>query len=61
MSAPSSSSSPVDCLAAKVKAIATPYHIVLAVVIGAITAGFGALVAVLLLIATNFNVLSLIE
>jgi len=61
MSAPSSSSSPVDSLAAKVKAIATPYHLGLVIVIGAITAGFGALVAVLLLIATNFNVLTLIE
>ena len=49
------------CLIAKIKAIATPYHVFLVVAIGGITAGFGALVAVLLLIATNFNVLTLIE
>ncbi len=61
MSAPASSDSMPGCLIAKIKAIATPYHVFLVVAIGGITAGFGALVAVLLLIATNFNVLTLIE
>jgi len=39
----------------------TPYHLTVAVVLGLATAGFGALVTVLLLICTNFNVLGFIE
>ena len=39
----------------------TPYHITVAVGLGIATAGFGALTAVLIIIATNFNVLGWIE
>jgi len=39
----------------------TAYHITVAVVLGAATAGFGALVAVLLIVCTNFSVIGWIE
>jgi hypothetical protein len=39
----------------------TPYNITVAAVLGLATAGFGALIAVLLLIATNFNLLGFVE
>ena len=39
----------------------TPYNITVAVVLGVATAGFGALVTVLIIIATNCNVLGLVE
>jgi hypothetical protein len=38
-----------------------PYHLAMGAVIGLISAVFGALVVVLVLIATNFNILALIE
>ena len=44
-----------------VKHHSTPYHLTVAVVLGLVTAGFGALVVVLIIIATNFNVLGWIE
>jgi hypothetical protein len=60
MSAPTSPSTPRP-LFAKIKPFLTPYYIAVASVLGLITVGFGALVVVLLLIETNFNVLALIE
>ena len=38
-----------------------PYYLTVAAVLGGITAVFGALVAVLIIIATNFNVLGWME
>jgi len=43
------------------KAHLTPYNITVAAVLGLATAGFGALIAVLLLISTNFNLLGFVE
>lgn len=44
-----------------VKPFLTPYYFVVAAVLGAITAVFGAVTLVLIMIVANFNVLSLIE
>jgi hypothetical protein len=44
-----------------VKPWLTPYYLTVAAVLGAITAVFGALTVALLLIVTNFNILSWIE
>jgi hypothetical protein len=38
-----------------------PYYLTVAAVLGAITAGFAIVFVLLILVATNFNVLSLIE
>lgn len=65
MSAPaaqtSTSTRPWFCPSVWLKPYLTPYYIVIAVVLGAITGVFAALTGVLLLIATNFNLLGLIE
>ncbi len=45
----------------RVKPLLVPYYLTVGAVLGALTAGFVALIVVLVLIATNFNVLSLIE
>ena len=39
----------------------TPYYLTIGAALGAATAGFVALIVVVVLIATNFNVLALIE
>jgi len=39
----------------------TPYYLVYVAVVGAITTGFIVLTLVILIVATNFNVLGLIE
>lgn len=44
-----------------IKPFLNPYYLTVAAVLGAITTVFGALTAVLILIVTNFNILSLIE
>ncbi|MCE0484912.1 MAG: hypothetical protein LV479_11825 [Methylacidiphilales bacterium] len=49
------------CPVVLLKPYLTPYYFTVAAVLGAITAVFGGLTIVLLLIATNFNILSLIE
>jgi len=65
MSAPSSatpaSARPFFCPTQWLFPHLTPYNITVAVVLGAATAGFGALVTVLIIIATNCNVLGLVE
>jgi len=43
------------------KPLLTPYFFAVAAVLGAITAVFGAVTLVLILVVTNFNVLSWIE
>jgi hypothetical protein len=45
----------------KLKPFLTPYYITVAAVLGLATAGFVALVGVIILIATNFNLLGAIE
>jgi hypothetical protein len=59
----STSTAPKSMLALieRVKPFLAPYYLVIGAVLGAITAGFVALTVVLILVATNFNVLSLIE
>ena len=49
------------CPTVWLKPYLTPYYLVFAVVLGAITGVFAILTGVLLLIATNFNLLGLIE
>jgi len=44
-----------------IQPLLVPYYLFVAVVLGAISAVFGGLTLALLLIATNFNILSLIE
>jgi hypothetical protein len=44
-----------------VKTLAVPYYIAIAAVLGALTAGFVVVIVLLILVATNFNVLGLIE
>jgi hypothetical protein len=53
--------SPKFNAAAWLKPYLTVYHVAIASAIGAATAGFLALIVVLIIIATNFNVLGLIE
>ncbi len=43
------------------KAYLTPYYLTIGAVLGAATTGFVALIVVVILIATNFNILALIE
>ena len=45
----------------RMKPFLSPYYLVIGAVLGAITAGFVALTVVLILVATNFNLLGLIE
>jgi len=45
----------------RLKPFLAPYYLIIGAALGAITAAFVALTVVLILIATNFNVLSLIE
>lgn len=52
---------PWFCPTVWLKPFLNPYYITVAAVLGAITAGFAVLVAILIIIATNFNVLGLIE
>jgi hypothetical protein len=66
MSATTSAAQPAKaekpyCPIELMKPYLTPYYLTVAAVLGAMTAGLVALVVVLILIATNFNVLSLIE
>jgi hypothetical protein len=44
-----------------VKPWLNPYYLTVAAVLGAVTTVFGVLTLVLILIATNFNILGLIE
>jgi hypothetical protein len=44
-----------------IKARVRPYHLVMGVAVGLITTVFAVVVAVLILIATNFNVLGWVE
>ena len=46
---------------ASAKRLATPYHLTVAAVIGGITAVFAVVIALLIIVALNFNVLGLIE
>jgi hypothetical protein len=44
-----------------IKARVKPYHLVMGAVIGLATVGFLAVIAVMILVATNFNVLAWTE
>jgi len=44
-----------------VKPFLAPYYLIIGAVLGAITAGFVALTVVLILVATNFNLLNWVE
>jgi len=44
-----------------IKPYLTPYYIAIAAVLGAITAGFVAVTALLIIVALNFNVLGWME
>ncbi len=46
---------------ASAKRLATPYHLTVAAVIGGITAVFAVVIALLIMVALNFNILGLIE
>jgi hypothetical protein len=61
MSTTLSAEKPKFCLLERVQPFLAPYYLVIAAVLGAITAGFVALTVVLILVATNFNLLGLIE
>jgi hypothetical protein len=52
---------PKFILIEKVKPFLVPYYITLAAVLGAATVGFIVLIAVIVLVATNFNLLGAIE
>ena len=56
----SSSSRPIS-LVERVKPYLIPYYITLAAVLGAATTGFLVIIALLILVVSNFNVLGLIE
>ncbi len=59
---PASRPSPVSAwLKEHGKNFASPYYIVVGAVVGGITVGFIVLTLVIVLVATNFNVLGLIE
>lgn len=58
---PSATTKAKELFERHVKPFLTPYYLTIAGVLGAITAGFGALVVVLILIVTNFNVLGWME
>ena len=58
---PAASTSRPYCPVVWLKSHLTPYHLTVAAVLGLGTVGFTVLVAVLLLICTNFNVLGFIE
>lgn len=45
----------------KIKPYLNPYYMTVAAVLGGITTVFGALIVVLIIIATNFNVLGWME
>jgi len=45
----------------RAKPYLVPYYLTVAAVLGAITAGFVVLTVLIILVATNFNVLGLIE
>ena len=49
------------CPIERIKPYLVPYYFTVAAVLGAITAVFVAIFAVLVLVVTNFNILSLIE
>ncbi len=38
-----------------------PYYLILGGVLGAISAGFGAVIVIIILVATNFNALGWVE
>jgi hypothetical protein len=65
MSAPSAPSTASPALIAglreRLKPYLTPYYITVAAVLGGITVGFVVLTLVIILIATNFNLLGAIE
>ncbi len=61
VTAPVSFPARIAWLQRNIQARVRPYHLVMGVAVGLITAVFAALVAVLLLVATNFNVLGLVE
>ena len=62
MSTPNAAAkNPLLSLMDRVKPFLAPYYLIIAAVLGAITAGFVALTVVLILVATNFNLLGLIE
>ncbi len=48
-------------IVARVKGVATPFHLVCVAVIGLISAIFAVVIGVLLLISTNFNILAWME
>ena len=52
---------PKFCLMERVKPFLAPYYLTVAAVLGAITVGFVVLTVLLVLVVTNFNVLSWIE
>ena len=49
------------CVMETVKPYLAPYYLAVAGLLGAITVGFAVVVILILLVATNFNVLGLIE
>jgi hypothetical protein len=65
MSAPSSSAPASTthkfCLMETVKPFLAPYYLAVAGALGAATVGFVVVIVLLILVAANFNVLSLIE
>ncbi len=52
---------PIATLKKRVEPFLAPYYLTLGAVIGGITVGFIVLTLVIVLVATNFNVLGLIE
>ncbi len=60
-SAPASKPNRPYCPSTWLKPYLTPYYFTVAAVLGAVTAGFILLITVLLIIATNFNVLGAVE
>ena len=52
---------PVELAKKHLQPYACPYYLTIAGVLGAATAGFVAVIVLLILVAANFNVLGLIE
>jgi hypothetical protein len=57
----STSTAPKGSLIEKIKPFTAPYYLAVIAVLGGITVLFAVVVGVLVLIVTNFNILSLIE
>ncbi len=53
--------SPVERIKEHIKPFFVPYYLLVAAVLGAITAGFAIVVVLIILVVTNFNVLGWME